>query len=270
MKEIEQYTNFNISRRVTVSVLEESKEYSAAVCVYRDADLSGFFLFEDTITYVVEGEKLMMIANQEYRLQKGDLLYIPAQSIVFTHIPYKREAFKSLNIKLYQSTHQGPWKHPQLFKKSTRLKVKIEAVLRSRYKKNTLAYNAASIEPLLVFLKQQRTDTTIYKAPNRLISKALTNLMIENVFEPFNLSELASMSHMSLATFKRKFKACFQLPPKTWIRNIRLQAAYFYLNTKQCSISEVATFVGFDNGAHFSYAFKKYHCKTPSSVFKKN
>ena len=71
---------------------------------------------------------------------------------------------------------------------------------------------------------------------------------------------------MSVSTFKRKFELAFGIPPKTWKRNICLQTAYFNLKTGNYKVSEILENIGFDNFAHFSYAFKKQFNFSPSAI----
>ena len=63
------------------------------------------------------------------------------------------------------------------------------------------------------------------------------NSILENVFEPISVKHLASINNMSISTFKRKFQHEFGDSPITWLRNLRLQAAYFYLKSNNKSIS---------------------------------
>jgi AraC-like DNA-binding protein len=95
-------------------------------------------------------------------------------------------------------------------------------------------------------------------------------VLLQSLYHPVNLSQMAALSYMSLATFKRRFKTLYGVSAKTWLRDQRLQAAYFHLKTNKEKISDVLTHLGFDNFSHFSYLFRKTFHTTPSSVTRQN
>lgn len=84
----------------------------------------------------------------------------------------------------------------------------------------------------------------------------------------FNLS-LATFSYLtgrSLTTFKRDFKKAFQLTPQRWLTQKRLALAHYQLAEKRRKPVELYLEVGFENLAHFSYAFKKHFGYSPSAL----
>ncbi|WP_338394987.1 AraC family transcriptional regulator [Fulvitalea axinellae] len=97
--------------------------------------------------------------------------------------------------------------------------------------------------------------------PARMLDTLITHL-----FEPLTIPELAEKTFMSTATFKRHFSRNFGIAPKTWIRQTRLRATYFYLRTQQYPVSEVAFRAGFDNLPHFSHSFKQQFHLSPSDL----
>lgn len=84
----------------------------------------------------------------------------------------------------------------------------------------------------------------------------------------FNIS-LATFSYLtgrSLTTFKRDFKKAFQLTPQRWLTQKRLALAHYQLTEKRRKPVELYLEVGFENLAHFSYAFKKRFGYSPSAL----
>jgi AraC-like DNA-binding protein len=84
----------------------------------------------------------------------------------------------------------------------------------------------------------------------------------------FNLS-LAKFSYLtgrSLTTFKRDFKKAFQLSPQRWLTQKRLGLAHYQLTEKRRKPVELYLEVGFENLAHFSYAFKKQFGYSPTAL----
>jgi AraC-like DNA-binding protein len=84
----------------------------------------------------------------------------------------------------------------------------------------------------------------------------------------FNLP-LAKFSYLtgrSLTTFKRDFKKAFQLSPQRWLTQKRLALAHYQLTEKGRKPVELYLEVGFENLAHFSYAFKKQFGYSPTAL----
>ena len=84
----------------------------------------------------------------------------------------------------------------------------------------------------------------------------------------FNLS-LAKFSYLtgrSLTTFKRDFKKAFQLSPQRWLTQKRLGLAHYQLTEKRRKPVDLYLEVGFENLAHFSYAFKKQFGYPPTAL----
>ncbi|WP_354581891.1 AraC family transcriptional regulator [Hymenobacter sp. UYP22] len=84
----------------------------------------------------------------------------------------------------------------------------------------------------------------------------------------FNLP-LATFSHLtgrSLTTFKRDFQKAFHLSPQRWLTRKRLALAHYQLATTTRRPVELYLEVGFENLAHFSFAFKKQFGYSPTAV----
>jgi AraC-like DNA-binding protein len=84
----------------------------------------------------------------------------------------------------------------------------------------------------------------------------------------FNLP-LAKFSYLtgrSLTTFKRDFKKAFQLSPQRWLTQKRLGLAHYQLTEKRRKPVDLYLEVGFENLAHFSYAFKKQFGYSPTAL----
>jgi AraC-like DNA-binding protein len=84
----------------------------------------------------------------------------------------------------------------------------------------------------------------------------------------FNLP-LPTFSYLtgrSLTTFKRDFQKAFQLSPQRWLTQKRLALAHYQLTTTSRKPVEVYLEVGFENLAHFSFAFKKQFGYPPSML----
>jgi AraC-like DNA-binding protein len=88
-------------------------------------------------------------------------------------------------------------------------------------------------------------------------------IMEENYPYNLKLEEYASMSNMSLSSFKRNFKTIFGETPARWLCNKKITLATQYLKSTDKPISEIAYDCGFEDPSHFIKVFKRYQDATP-------
>ena len=86
----------------------------------------------------------------------------------------------------------------------------------------------------------------------------------ENYMLDLSLSEIASYTGRSLATFKRDFAKVSDLTPQKWIIKRRLEAAHELIASGKRKISEICFDVGFKNLSHFSKLYKEAYGVAPS------
>jgi AraC-like DNA-binding protein len=80
------------------------------------------------------------------------------------------------------------------------------------------------------------------------------------------LARFSYLTGRSLTTFKRDFKKAFQLSPQRWLTQQRLAQAHYQLTEKGRRPAELYQEVGFENLAHFSFAFKKQFGYPPTAL----
>jgi len=93
----------------------------------------------------------------------------------------------------------------------------------------------------------------------------LKKIMTENFSYNLKLEEYATLSNMSLSTFKRNFKMIFGETPGRWISNQKIVLATQYLKSTDKTINEIAFDCGFEDPSNFSKVFKKHQNQTPLS-----
>jgi AraC-like DNA-binding protein len=94
----------------------------------------------------------------------------------------------------------------------------------------------------------------------------LEAFMQQNFRFNVQLKQLAYLTGRSLATFKRDFGRIFRTSPNRWLYQKRLEEAHYLLKETNKRPSEVYHEVGFESLAHFSYAFKQFFGRNPSSI----
>ncbi len=277
-KNIYLYLNFNASPFVEVKKLHLQDSTVAGLTCYHEAHNCSHFLEEPTITLVLEGEKYMLINKTEYFLKPGDLLFIPKHSVVFTDIPEAKNSFRSFNLVLSDAVVRrlyelSPKKECSF--NTTVLKTKHSPFLIKEVRKISAVGQPEEKDHKPLFLKLlEPIRKELFEV--RLVSKKtrpvepINKVLLQSLNQPVSLPKMASDSAMSLATFKRHFKSLYGVSPKAWVRDQRLQAAYFHLKTNKENIATIVSQLGFDSFSHFSYLFKKTFRITPSSLTAQN
>jgi len=261
------YGDFNRSKNTGVCSLWLNGRELGALCRYQQSSLDELLLPETTLTYVAAGEKRMLVNNREYFLQAGDLLYLPKHSVVFSEIPETDISFESINICIPEELGETALhNNVLLFKKQS----EIQTIYNALYpqftgEENDSAAIGEKLNELLAHCRSRiafEVQKNIHPDDATRVVKTLT----EYLYEPLGSPEMAEISHMSLASWKRKFEALFHESPKSWIRKRRLEKAYFRLSTEKISVTDVCEMVGFGNNAHFSQQFRKYFGISPGAV----
>lgn len=86
-----------------------------------------------------------------------------------------------------------------------------------------------------------------------------------NLYANLSLEELALLCHMSVSSFKRKFKAVFGESPRKYIVKKKVERAAELLKANDLRISDIAYEVGFDSLTTFNRNFANQYGKAPSA-----
>jgi PAS domain S-box-containing protein len=79
--------------------------------------------------------------------------------------------------------------------------------------------------------------------------------MDEHFREPISVPQLATLAHLSVSQFERRFKSLFQVTPLQYLIRLRLNKACQMLVTSTTKIIEVALQCGFYDHSHFIRQF---------------
>lgn len=85
----------------------------------------------------------------------------------------------------------------------------------------------------------------------------------EDLTVDLNLSELASLTNLSVPHFCRVFKQTIGCPPYAFIIRQRIERAKEYLHHSTMSVTEIALSCGFSSSSHFANAFRREVGMTP-------
>lgn len=107
-------------------------------------------------------------------------------------------------------------------------------------------------------------NTSLMK--NEELGKAL-QLLNQSYRENIPITHLATISNLSPSSFLRKFKACFNMTPKEYLRHLRVQDACHQIIKTTSTFAEISYTCGFSDQSHFSREFTRI-MKEPPSVYR--
>jgi AraC-like DNA-binding protein len=239
------------------------------------------FLSEHSLGYIIAGELAIIEGNHTSTFREGDMVLFRKNHLAkFIKLPAKGGQFIATTIILDKELLMNFSKERQLTggnysRQAVVLSIGPDNLLK-HYFDSLLPYFDEKINADLVAYKKQeaillllRKDPALkdvlfdFGAPGKIDLEAFMNT---NFRYNVPLERLAYLTGRSLATFKRDFDKLFNTSPNRWIQEQRLKEAHYLISKKKIKPSDVYLEVGFESLPHFSYAFKKYFGKNPSSL----
>ena len=97
----------------------------------------------------------------------------------------------------------------------------------------------------------------------------VVNYVLANYAARIDVSVLASVAHLSISQFDRKFKRVFQITPQQFILRVRVHAASQALTSSDQSVAKIALNTGFYDQSYFTRQFRAQTGMTPTAYRKK-
>jgi AraC family transcriptional regulator, exoenzyme S synthesis regulatory protein ExsA len=123
------------------------------------------------------------------------------------------------------------------------------------------------LKELLLLLSKSENSESINSFVNSLFVPCeydFNDIIQKNLYSNLTIRELAHLSNLSLATFKRKFKELYKLSPARYILQKKLVRAVHLLQYETKPVSEIAWECGFGTVSNFNKAFKRHFEKSPT------
>lgn len=252
-------------------------------CIHTTRSKGAMLLEDHLLLFVLQGENTLTHGNSTFKVRKNEMILFPKASL----IEYDKsgdalngDIYDSLMIFLKDECILSFMKMADIKSCKTTEKVTVMVKpVKERIQAFLLSLKPyfneiENIDAGLVKLKILEVLYDISSTDKHLLHQLLqmkqpvkfdlSSIMEENYTSPISLSELAYLSGRSLASFKRDFKAIYNIAPSDWIRKKRLEKAMELLQHSTLPISDICYTLGFENTAHFSRIFKQYFGKTPS------
>ncbi|MDF7814953.1 AraC family transcriptional regulator [Hymenobacter sp. YC55] len=263
---------------------KQINSYAAMVAVCSgDQRYGGEISFDDNVLVrVLAGELKVVQADRTLYCAAGDTVLLPRkQPATLIKYPKDGAAYQAVVMKLptalvrayYAENAPEPARaittDVLLYPKSPLLQSLFASLLpylelEHQLPEKLLAVKIAEVLEILRSLDKSSDGVLAdFSEPGKV---DLVEFMEANYRFNIPLTKFSYLTGRSLTTFKRDFKKAFQLSPQRWLLQKRLELAHYQLAEKRRKPVELYLEVGFENLAHFSYAFKKHFGYTPTAL----
>lgn len=248
-----------------------------------DQRYGGEKTYEDNVLVsVLAGELRVVQADRTRTCVAGDTVLLPRnQPVTLIKYPKDGAAYQAVIMKLptaivrtYYAQHQPVPAQPSsaallVFPKNPLLQSLFASLLPYLELEHRLPEKLVTLKTTEVIEVLRSLDPNSdgvladFAEPGKL---NLVEFMEANYMFNMPLTKFGYLTGRSLTTFKRDFKKAFQLSPQRWLTHKRLTLAHYQLAEKSRKPVELYLEVGFENLAHFSYAFKKQFGYPPTAL----
>jgi YesN/AraC family two-component response regulator len=223
----------------------------------------------DSLSIRLSGSGDFETTATDFSVKRGDILYIPKSK------EYKQKTDGESIIAIHFINYSYNNKNDFEILSIDELE-KVEEFFKEIYnhwkeKKSGYKYKCAAIFYELIYHlhNQEKNQGLNLSNHGESISKAVDYIHSHFRSENIDIHKLSKMCYMSDAYFRKIFKQNFDLSPKQYIINLRLELATQLLQSQFYSISEITSKAGFSDSKYFSKIFKKHFGMSPRE-FQKN
>lgn len=121
----------------------------------------------------------------------------------------------------------------------------------------------ARLYDLLAFLIRTAQHKQERRRETQDCAQLAADYIINHYEEPITVEGLAAYASVSHSSLYRRFVKRFQMSPKRFMLEYRVERACALLATTNCSVQEISTSVGFEDPFYFSRAFKEVKGVSP-------
>ncbi len=184
-------------------------------------------------------------------VEQGHGIFIP-KNLPY-HVTYLQNStkIKMLTFEIRTNTHFMKFNAPTVIK-SPEQTLLFDSIAKQNMYSTFFLYS--KIYELLHYL--ENTDNSIPQKYKKLLP-ALSDLK-QQYFKNEKISYYAKLCSMSESNFRKLFKEYTANSPIAYRNLIRISAVQALLNTGECTISEAAYLVGFNNMSFFYQVYNKY------------
>ena len=236
--------------------------------------------------FVTEGEVVMKIGSEQYKVHKNEILFVPAGQVFSFQIGDENTGYicgfhndfllgKFAKAELWKEYEfLRVWGNPMIRpdEQTSGYIINIVQRLLAEYTQNGLGNQAIIQVYLYALFSEIQTAYKPLSSSNLISAVSITNRFKEYIFSSIKTKHLvtdyASMLNISPNHLNKTVKKITGKSPAKWIDEAIIAEAKVLLCQSGMSISEVSLEVGFEDQSYFTRLFKKYEEITPSEFRK--
>ena len=240
------------------------------------------------IFYLLNGDCTFFVDHNIYKLNKGDLVVVPAGELHKSTYPQMGSSetdvvcFKKGNLKwlneLLGDDFVKQWLTSGVISIPEKRRDYVEALMNKMNFENDgqdilspAFIRTGLVELILFIIRCQRYEQNVIKeidVDNQLMQEIATYIY-ENYDKKLSLDDMSNRFHISRSYLSKKFKAVTGFGFKEYIVNVRIKNACRLLLETNKSITDIAFECGFNDSNYFGDAFRHVKGISPNK-YRKN
>ena len=208
------------------------------------------------LSYRVSGGGDFRMGGKSFRIEPGDILFIPA------NMPYEVEY--SVSESIVANLNDCNYSEPEAFrfKNPTEGGIVFLELLRDWKDRGSVNRAKSNIYAILEMLDSEQKMT----GEKTAFAAALQYIEEHFCEETLGVGEVCEACFISPSGLQRAFLQHFGISPKQYIIKLRMNRALKLLTESSYSVREIAALCGFADEKYFSRAFKEKYGYPPSKL----
>ena len=208
------------------------------------------------LSFRVSGSGAFEIGNKRIVTQKGDVLFLPANT------PYKVEYSSSESIVVHFEQCNYFESENICLENIAKIGLLFNRLLESWSEKRSVNQAKSIIYEILEKIDRDKRISLSDSAFNRCVQ-----YIDAHFFEStLDINTVCNIGFISASSLQRAFNAHFGISPKQYLLKLRMNRALELLAEKELSVKEIAFACGFKDEKYFSRAFKNKYGYPPSHM----
>lgn len=229
------------------------------------------YISTHVISMVISGtQRIETYDGEWFAVQAGEAVCIPRGLYYITDLLPSSGVFESI-LCYFEERHLAPFlakSQPEPIQAS-HLKLSITAEVFSFIQHLSLSPEPSPANPhqinthihtFLRLFQENSPHANLSSFFHRLSSpnrRSIQPFMEQHFDKPLSVADFAYLTGRSLSTFRRDFKAQFDLPPKQWLKRQRLHKAKDLIETSPIRVQHLAEHIGYVNTSYFIREFRQ-------------
>ncbi len=206
------------------------------------------------MTYVLDGCLYTDMNNKHYECEPNSIILVPPN---VAHAHNSNDRYEVIYMGFYYNGLFGPLNQRVFKDDDEKTILRLLRQMLEEYDNTEKYYENICGELQKIFiLNMLRLQDNNRPSNNDAVLKYAVSYMQDHYYDDIDMQELAKSLGYSYHHFRHIFKENFNMPPKQFLLNQRMQYAMRLLRTTNKNISEISRNCGFSSATRFISSFK--------------